>query len=599
MVTGLAQSLALVTAKEPLRIAVANNLRALLNNQLEAGMLEQVVAMLVGDNLDLCCQVVEKAASERAQREIDERLQGAYASRARAKAVGQQFVDTALVSGRFPAALPEVLRPKPGQLTPQQARVYQEFANIPRTAQAAQAAGAPVVRPGGGLPGMPGGDGGDGGMEPADQVAGPGAPGGAPGAGAAAAPPVGIVVPTADLRTRVITWLQRMDLAIQKEPQTPLAALPEAADLRLLVNEIAQIPGGSEPAALEVAKNVFAKLYQGVGSRAHVTAYAGALEVLRETVLRRLPVELTSWFVQLPEDGKYQKDVGEWGWGWELSAGARAACVPDMPSGACSALGPCWLLILLCLCPLAGEALVRAGLFYMPELDLCLAKALASPHYTRPAEFTLHLMQQCMIMEPLLSVTDLQHSLDVLEKLAARISGGHTVLQMLAEARRVSMLRTGKPAGAVAPPPVAPPAVAAVVEGPKDPPQLVETVMKLFDRWARLIDENPTEKVHAPFVQELQQSGLLKVRWRCFRGRSRGPEWCLLMSLLHSRQRRARRTAGGRLGPAGCCHSGGASPAGSQSGLGSTPARLLMRPASAAPGTTCRVTTCWSGSSAS
>jgi hypothetical protein len=42
MVTGLAQSLALVTAKEPLRIAVASNLRALLANQLDANMLEQV-----------------------------------------------------------------------------------------------------------------------------------------------------------------------------------------------------------------------------------------------------------------------------------------------------------------------------------------------------------------------------------------------------------------------------------------------------------------------------------------------------------------------------------------------------------------------------
>lgn len=51
------QSLALVTAKEPLRIAVANNLRTLLTNQLDANTLEQVVAMLVADNLDLCCQV--------------------------------------------------------------------------------------------------------------------------------------------------------------------------------------------------------------------------------------------------------------------------------------------------------------------------------------------------------------------------------------------------------------------------------------------------------------------------------------------------------------------------------------------------------------
>jgi hypothetical protein len=35
--------------------------------------------------------------------------------------------------------------------------------------------------------------------------------------------------------------------------------------------------------------------------------------------------------------------------------------------------------------------------------------------------------------------------------------------------------------------------------------------MRLFDRWARLLEEAAQEKVHAPFVQELQQAGFLKV----------------------------------------------------------------------------------------
>ena len=35
--------------------------------------------------------------------------------------------------------------------------------------------------------------------------------------------------------------------------------------------------------------------------------------------------------------------------------------------------------------------------------------------------------------------------------------------------------------------------------------------MKLFDRWARLLEEAPQEKVHAPFVQDLQAAGFLKV----------------------------------------------------------------------------------------
>lgn len=132
----------------------------------------------------------------------------------------------------------------------------------------------------------------------------------------------------------------------------------------MLVSEIAAIPT-SEATALEVAKNIFAKAYQGAGSRLHVTAYCAALEVrpgqpwagpagggsvqgeqggappaaaahcatlrhtltrlhaalprpppcrplqvLKETAVRRLPVELAAWFTQLPEEGKFHKDVG-------------------------------------------------------------------------------------------------------------------------------------------------------------------------------------------------------------------------------------------------------------------------------------------------
>lgn len=55
----------------------------------------------------------------------------------------------------------------------------------------------------------------------------------------------------------------------------------------------------------------FCRLYQGVGSRLHMTAYAAALEVLRDAALRRLPMDLTSWFAQLPEETKFHKDVGE------------------------------------------------------------------------------------------------------------------------------------------------------------------------------------------------------------------------------------------------------------------------------------------------
>lgn len=420
-VTGLAQSLALVTAKEPLRVAIANNLRALLANpQMDSSAIEQVVGLLVSDNLDLCCQVVEKATGDRAQREIDERLTPAYAARARAKAAGQQFVDASQLSGRFPAALPDSLRARPGALTPQQVRVYEDFARIPRTAAAAQQGMGVEEATGGQEEGQPG------------------------------------MAPLADLRTRFFSWLQRLDLAISKEPQATLASLAEGHEVRTLANEVANVPT-NEATALEVAKTLFTRLYQGAASRLHITAYAAALEALGERALPRLPSELTVWFASLADEVKFRKDV----------------C----------------------------EVLVRSRLFVLPDLDLYLTKCLASHRYQPPADMLVHLLQSCIIPDPaVLSVNELPHSLTALAKLAARFSEGHSALALIEEARRVSLLRSGlKPGG---------PAVAAV-DIPKDPPALVETVMKLFDRWARLLEEMPSERQHSAFVQELHAAGLL------------------------------------------------------------------------------------------
>jgi hypothetical protein len=97
------------------------------------------------------------------------------------------------------------------------------------------------------------------------------------------------------------------------------------AEVKVLVSEIAAIPT-SEATALEVAKNIFAKVYQGASSRLHITAYCAALEVLKETAVRRLPVELTAWFAQLPEDGKFLKDVGEYREGGAEGVGPCCVC---------------------------------------------------------------------------------------------------------------------------------------------------------------------------------------------------------------------------------------------------------------------------------
>ena len=96
--------------------------------------------MIATDNLDLGCTIFEKAATEKAVREIDERLIQQYTNRAKAKGSNQPFYDQSQLHGRFPLHLPDSLKPKPGHLNPAQQRVYEDFARIPRGAAGAHAA---------------------------------------------------------------------------------------------------------------------------------------------------------------------------------------------------------------------------------------------------------------------------------------------------------------------------------------------------------------------------------------------------------------------------------------------------------------------------
>jgi hypothetical protein len=63
--------------------------------------------------------------------------------------------------------------------------------------------------------------------------------------------------PGADLRTRFVSWMRRLDSALQRTD--PASAPAEGSEPLAIAGEAAGLPGGSEQAALEVAKNVFAK----------------------------------------------------------------------------------------------------------------------------------------------------------------------------------------------------------------------------------------------------------------------------------------------------------------------------------------------------
>lgn len=75
MVSNLAGSLALVTCKEPLRVSIGNHMRSLLATSAphsDQSTTEMLVQLCSAENLELGCMLIEKAATERAMRDIDE-----------------------------------------------------------------------------------------------------------------------------------------------------------------------------------------------------------------------------------------------------------------------------------------------------------------------------------------------------------------------------------------------------------------------------------------------------------------------------------------------------------------------------------------------
>lgn len=89
MVQNLAGNLALVTCKEPLRTSMVNNVRGMMlqNGFTDETMPEVAITGVVGDNLEVACSVIKKAAMEKAVKDIDVNLAASYAARKRHREV--------------------------------------------------------------------------------------------------------------------------------------------------------------------------------------------------------------------------------------------------------------------------------------------------------------------------------------------------------------------------------------------------------------------------------------------------------------------------------------------------------------------------------
>jgi CCR4-NOT transcription complex subunit 1 len=82
----------------------------------EQNVIEQCVQICATDNIELGCMLIEKAATEKAVRDVDEALSAAMnARRKHREQTGQPLYDMSIFSNgnqRYPNALPDQLRPK-------------------------------------------------------------------------------------------------------------------------------------------------------------------------------------------------------------------------------------------------------------------------------------------------------------------------------------------------------------------------------------------------------------------------------------------------------------------------------------------------------
>ncbi|KAJ0962000.1 hypothetical protein J5N97_029828 [Dioscorea zingiberensis] len=153
MVGALAGSLAHVTCKEPLRVALSNHLRNVLQALNVVTDIDQIVQNITTDNLDLGCAVIENVASVKAVELIDGEIAPAFASlRKHREATGSAYYDAGTYAQGPFARIPEALRPKPGHLSLAQMQVYKDFVRNTWQNQSSQSTNAMRA----GLPGIAG-----------------------------------------------------------------------------------------------------------------------------------------------------------------------------------------------------------------------------------------------------------------------------------------------------------------------------------------------------------------------------------------------------------------------------------------------------------
>ncbi|GIL66130.1 hypothetical protein Vafri_19725 [Volvox africanus] len=488
MVSSLAGSLSLVTAKDPLRISLTNQLRQMLQPHVaDAAMLDQIISVLVTDNLDLGCTLIERAATDKAVRDIDKSLQAAYEERAKARAAGKQWVDPAAfhsAGSRFPGSLPESLRPRPGGINHQHIRVYEDFTRIPRTPPIPTSPALTVlpgqlaVVPGPGVPPPPQGvTPRPSGVYAAGTIA--GTPSSFQGLDALVAAAGGTekpaAVPAQDARPdsaaaaalldRYLLWQQNVDGAIAAKEANPTT---DHSDLQALLAELSEgLTSGvaaPEDAAAFFARRILKHLYDSVaaasGSKLSVSFHGACLELLNNSVPGgRVPSELTVAFLNAEDERKFS--------------------------------------------PALVEMLLRLRFLNLVDFDAYLSKLLQAPNARTQAvsELVFFLLRAMALRDGPVTYTDLPLTMELLGRIA---TANPPLANLLEAARKAAVAPALNRSPAEIP--------GTVRDKSADPPGLRDQTLKLFEDWVHLLNIHAEDKTLYGFLtNQVRAAGVLKM----------------------------------------------------------------------------------------
>lgn len=469
MVQSLAGSLASVTCKEPLRLSMIAQLRALLNqNGVGDAIPEQAVFLTVADNLDLAVSIIEKTAAEKAVPEIDEALAASYANRRKHRErTGQPYFDVAVfTASRYPNTLPDILRLKPTGLTGQQLRVYEDFARIsryvavpsgPTGAEPAAADRVPRVGAPAALPGT----------RPEAQMYAPQQPQQSQQPQLLAQPqqlppaqpgPVGGAMDDAPLLLqptleKLGQLLMELDKLIMQAAGNTIGSAPNEQDIKLYLRQImllVQRCVSKDEAALILSQKVVRLLYRNEAGISR-EVYVSLLERLCEAS-PKVSKEVTQWLLYADDERKYNVSL--------------------------------------------YQIILKTRLLNVAELDMQLARLMESGR-TAVVDFAAKLIKQCITDDPPTATqNDFVNSIEVLNRLAQRGKTTESLLSLLEEFRRRNPMLTGKDLTA---------------KDNSEGVALRDQLQFLFTEWVRLYNHpGSNEKTQAAYILQLQQQGVLK-----------------------------------------------------------------------------------------